>query len=58
MTDQKQPLPPVFCNMRARIEEHTESMRAAQKYHGTVNICPDCYLPPRLCIHLSHPYKW
>ena len=47
-------------------EEHNERMNAAMiKYQiARTSICPDCYLPVRLCTHLREPdlqcyfHKW
>ena len=45
------PLPPVFCNQTARIEEHEYLMRQARARFPGLPICPDCYHPPARCHH-------
>lgn len=45
----RKPLPPVFVNERARLEEHGRFVREARVAHGCRVICPDCYLPPKKC---------
>lgn len=49
------PLPPVFINQRARREEHDRFMTQARRRYGQWLICPDCYRPPRLCVHMPRP---
>jgi hypothetical protein len=45
----RQPLPPVFVNERARLEEHDRFIADARVLHNRRIICPDCYLPPAKC---------
>lgn len=44
------PLPPVFVNERARIEEHNQMMEDAAREHDVIvwRICPDHYIPCKL----------
>lgn len=49
------PLPPVFVNERARLEEHERFLSEARIRYGVRNICPDCYLPPAQCQHVYLP---
>lgn len=47
------PLPPVFINEAARVEEHDRFLAEARTRFGTRIICPDCYLPPAQCLHIE-----
>lgn len=51
------PLPPVFVNERARLEEHDRFIAEARVRYGVQNICPDCYLPPAQCAHVYVPRR-
>lgn len=51
MATPSKPLPPVFVNQRARIEEHDKFMEDARRQYPGRPICPDCYLPPGRCHH-------
>ncbi len=53
MRKRQEPMPPVFCNQRARLAEHEEFMRVSRHNFSTSLICPDCYLPAAVCIHIN-----